>query len=295
TSSQPSTIPSPVAVRFRSGHHHRTGALSGIPADARLGRLVSRTGEVIGLPPDGLVLSQRLAELLEVEPGSTVRVEVLEGKRPMREVRVSRVIDDMLGLNASLEIGALNRLLGEGPVVSGALLELDPGAREALDRQLKQTPAVAGTTFLDAALKAFRKTLAEHLWITLTTIVGFAGVIAFGVVYNTARVSLSERSRELASLRVLGFTRAEISVVLLGELALVVLASLPLGCLWGWWLAVGTMQLFGTDLYRMPLVPNLSTMATAALVVLGAALASALVVRHRLDHLDLVAVLKISE
>jgi putative ABC transport system permease protein len=284
-----------VGARLVAGHRHRIAALQGIPAASRLQRLTTRHGEVPRRPPAGLVLSRRLGELLAVRAGDDLTVEVLEGRRPRRTMRVAALLDDTMGLAAWMDLAQLNRLLGEGPTISGAHLELDAAGRQRFDRAVKTTPVILGVAFLDRALQGFRATLAEHLWITLTTIVGFASIIASGVVYNAARVALSERSRELASLRVLGFTHAEISFVLLGELASLIVVALPLSGILGWSLAKFTMALFDSDVYRIPLVLDPATLAWSFLVVVGAALGSSLVVRHRLDHLDLIAVLKTSE
>jgi len=284
-----------VGARLRAGHRHRIAAVQGLPAASRLQRLTTRHGEVPRRPPAGLVLSRRLGDLLGVRSGDQLEVGFLEGRRARRTVRVAALLDDTMGLAAWMDLAELNRLLGEGPAISGAHLELDAAGRAQLDLAVKSTPGILGVAFLDRALQSFRATLAEHLWITLTTIVGFAAIIACGVVYNAARVSLSERSRELASLRVLGFTRAEISYVLLGELALLIVAALPLAALLGWGLARFTMALFDSDVYRIPLVVDPATLAWSFLVVAAAALGSSLVVRHRLDHLDLIAVLKTTE
>jgi putative ABC transport system permease protein len=119
--------------------------------------------------------------------------------------------------------------------------------------------------------------------------------IAFGVVYNSARIALSERSRELSSLRVLGYTRGEISYILLGELGLITLIAIPLGFFIGYWLCAYIAQALASDLFRVPLVIETKTYALAAAVVLASATVSGLIVRHKLDHLDLVEVLKTRE
>jgi putative ABC transport system permease protein len=284
-----------VGVRLVAGARERVTAIQGIDRDSRLERVTTRDGAIVRLPESGLLLSKRLADLLGIGVGDSLRVEVLEGLRPHRWVRVGRLVDDTMGLAAWMERQELSRLLGEGPAISGVHLEIDPARRAELEGAVKVTPAIAGITFLDTALAGFRATLAEHLWITLSLIVVFASIIAFGVVYNAARVSLSERSRELASLRILGFTRAEISFVLLGELAVLVIVSLPLGGAFGWALTRFSTALFDSDVYRIPLVLDAGTFAWSALAVVAAALASGLTVRHRLDHLDLIAVLKAQE
>lgn len=284
-----------VPVRMRSGHHHRTLAISGVPTDPRLRRVVDREGRAFTVPSEGLILSRKLAEVLGVAVGETVRVEVLEGSRPVRHVRVAGTVDDLMGLSAYMAIDRLRRLMREGGTLSGAALQVDSRRASALSARLKSLPAVAGVAFREAMLRSFRETFAQNMNLMIVLNVVFAGVIAFGVVYNAARVSLSERYRELASLRVLGFTRAEISLILLGELTLVTLASLPLGIALGYalaWLVVGTVQ---NEVYRFPLLVSARSIAWALFTVCVASALSALVVRRRLDRLDLVAVLKIRE
>jgi putative ABC transport system permease protein len=200
-----------------------------------------------------------------------------------------------MGTSAYMEIDALRRLAGEGDTLSGAFLKIDPSQAGALYAHLKDTPAVAGVALKRTAIESFDKTLAETFYVMIFFNLLFSGVIAFGVVYNAARVSLSERSRELASLRVLGFTRGEISFILLGELAAVTLMAIPVGMLMGYIFAGLLVAAFNTELYRFPLVVSSRTFGYAASAVLIAATLSGLAVRRRLDHLDLVAVLKTRE
>ena len=284
-----------VAARIRAGHRHRNLALTGTVAAPRLKRIVDRRGVPFRVPPHGLVLSRKLGEVLGVAPGDAVIVEVLEGPRPMVRVPVAALVDDILGVSAYMEIGALHRLLRESDVLSGAALLIDPAAEAPLARRLKRVPAVAGTAFTRAAIRSFRETLAANMNLMIGMTVVFAGIIAFGVVYNAARVSLSERSRELASLRVLGFTRAEISLILLGELALLTLVALPVGAVLGYSLAALIVRTIESEVYRFPLLVTRQSIAWSFLTIIAAALVSGLVVRRRLDHLDLVAVLKIRE
>jgi putative ABC transport system permease protein len=284
-----------VPVRLRAGHRHRSLAITGAFPDARLRRIVNGQGDVVVLPPTGLVLSSLLARVLAVEPGDTVIVEVKEGRRPVRELAVAGLVDDVLGLSAYLDIGQLHALMREGDVLSGAALLVDPNQEATLSTELKLLPAIAGAGFKSAVIRNFRETLAANMNVSILFNVVFAGIIAFGVVYNAARVSLSERSRELASLRVLGFTRAEISLILLGELALLTMAALPVGGVLGYGLAALIVSSLDSEVYRFPLVVSRTAVAWAFLTIIVATFISALIVRRRLDTLDLVAVLKIRE
>ena len=220
---------------------------------------------------------------------------MLEGRRPEWRVPVAATVNDAMGLSAYMDIDTLHDLMRESDVLSGAFLEVDDTQMPALERRLKEVPAIAGVTLTAAARRNFRETMAQNLTVTVTINVVFAGIIAFGVIYNGARISLAERSRELASLRVLGFTRAEISMILLGELAVVTLVALPLGVAMGYGLCVWISHAFSSEVYRIPLVYSPRMAAWAALTTIAASAASALVVRRRLDRLDLVAVLKVRE
>jgi putative ABC transport system permease protein len=282
-------------ARLRHGARSRTLVIAGVPAAPRLNRIIDRAGGPVLLPGDGLVLSKMLGDLLGVAAGQTLQVEVLEGERPVRDVQVAALVDDSMGLQAYMRVDALRRMLREGEVVTGAALTLDPAQTDRFYREVKQIPAVAGVALRAVALQDFRDTMAESMNISIMFNVGFAVIIAFGVVYNAARVSLSERSRELASLRVLGFTRAEISLILLGELAILTICALPAGAAIGYGLGELIISGFNNEVYRLSFVVSRSTAAWSFLIVIAAAFVSGLVVRRRLDRLDLVAVLKIRE
>jgi putative ABC transport system permease protein len=284
-----------VAVRIRSGHRQRYLAITGVPAHPRFKRIVDRDGRPIRLPPSGVVLSQMLAGVLGVSAGGTVTLEVLEGHRPTKVVQVTGIVDDLLGLSAYMDVAALHQTMHEGEVYTGALLLVDSDQTSRLSKELKATPIIAGAGFKRAILSSFRDTMAANMNLSIFINLIFAGIIAFGVVYNAARVSLSERSRELASLRVLGFTRAEISLILLGELALLTLAALPIGALIGYSLAAMIVGSIESEVYRFPLYVTSQAVASSFLGIIVAAVVSGLLVRRRLDRLDLVAVLKIRE
>ena len=284
-----------VPVRLRAGAASRTLALTGVPDDARFSRIVDRQGHVVTAPLDGLLLSRKLAEVLAVSPGDTIDVELLEGSRTTEREVVAALVDDAIGLNAYIRRDRLDRLARTGPVVTGVAVTIDATRQGDLFRAVTLTPAVAGVALRQAAIDNFRQTMAENMNLSIGINVLFAAIIAFGVVYNAARVSLSERSHELASLRVLGFTRGEISYILLGELAIMVAASLPVGLAVGYLLGLAIMQAFNNEVYRLSFTASAATVAWAWLTVIVAAIVSALAVRRRLDRLDLVRVLKAKE
>ncbi|MEX0655180.1 MAG: FtsX-like permease family protein [Phycisphaeraceae bacterium] len=284
-----------VSVRLEVGHRSERVGVMGLAADPRLYRLLDADERSVPIPPEGLMLSQKLADMLDVRPGQSLTLHVLEGRRSVRNVPVTATITEFAGINAYMNLDALNRLLLEGHVVSGAFVTVDPAQEQALYDTLRRTPRVAGVSMKRAMLENFQQTIQENQRQMQGMIVGFAVVIAFGVVYNLARISLAERSHELATLRVIGFTRAEISMVLLGEQAVLTLGAIPLGLALGYAFAWLTSWAVETDLYRMPLVIEPFTYGFATLVVLLASCLSGAIVRRRLDRLDLIGVLKARE
>jgi putative ABC transport system permease protein len=281
-----------VAARLRFGHRERRVGIVGLPPDATLMKLKTSTGQTVSLPPEGLIISEKLGEVLRVDAGQTIRVEVLQEKRPVADVLIVDLLDDISGLNAYMNIDALNRLMREGPRVSGAMLTTDSKLLPAIYRELKETPQVASVTIRQAAVESFRNTVAQNMNHMRIINLSFAIIIALGVVYNGARISLSERSRELATLRVIGFTRREISTILLGEIGTITLLGIPFGLGMGYWFAWILTLFFDQEVFRFPFVISRSTYGLAAATVLAASIGSALLVRRKLDHLDLIAVLK---
>lgn len=284
-----------VPVRISSEHIQRRTIIQGVIDNPQLNHLVDENLAAIPLPKEGIVLNSKLAELLGVKVGDTVTVEVLQGARPVRKVPVAGLTTEFLGTMCYMNLQALNRLLGEGDSLTEAYLTADENRIDELYRRLKETPRVAGVTIKKVSIRSFRETVMENMLQMQFFNVIFACIIAFGVVYNTARISLSERGRELASLRVLGLTRGEISFILLGELAVLTLAALPLGIGMGWALVRTVCMFLDTEMYRIPFVVAPATYGFSVLVVVIAAIFSGLVVRRRLDQLDLIGVLKTRE
>ncbi len=284
-----------VAVNLRHEHRdYRTGIL-GLDYERDLYRLLNTESKPVRLPAAGLVLVDKLADLLKVKPGDELTVEVLEGEEPVRRVMVAGIVSEYSGTNAYMERTQLNALMRETDVISGAFLAVDSNHQQELYYQLKRTPQIASVSIKSATIQQFRDTIAENQLTMQSFTIFFAGVIAIGVVYNTARISLDERSRELATLRVIGFTRGEVSAILLGELAILTLAAIPVGWAIGYGFSYAMVTGFETELYRIPLVIRPSSYARAAIVTSVAAMISGFLVRRRLDHLDLVEVLKSRE
>ncbi|WP_226876850.1 ABC transporter permease [Microbulbifer hainanensis] len=284
-----------VPVVLRNGQFKRREAIVGLSDNAELSRVVDTALRPVPLPPDGLLLSDKLAELLHVEAGDLLRVEIRTGRRPEVDIPVRGIVKTYMGTAAYMNLDSLNSLLKEDIAITGGYLLVDSQHTDALYRALKNTPVVSGVSLQEQAQNAFYDTLQESLGTFVFFNTLFAGLIAVGVVYNNARISLSERGRELASLRVLGLTRGEVSYILLGELALLTLLALPLGAFLGYALARGLVYSFNTELFRIPLIISPATYGYAVLVVVLAAIGSGLLVRRRIDRLDLISVLKTRE
>ncbi|MGF1467755.1 MAG: ABC transporter permease [Sandaracinaceae bacterium] len=284
-----------VPVRFRAGAVQREAILQGMTDDLSMLRLMDAHGLDREVPEDGVLMTRKLADILGAEVGQEVEIDVLEGQRGTYPVVISGLIDEVYGLSGYMARDRVHRLLREDRMVSLVLLDVDPAALDDVRERLRERPEVLGVTRRMATIEGFRE-LTGTTWQAMTVILTlFAATIAVGVVYNNARVSLSMRSRDLASLRVLGFTRAEISAVLLGELAVQVLIAIPIGLWIGTLLAEAILGAVDQERYRMQAAISSQTYAYAALVTLAAGLVSALLVRRKLDRLDLIAVLKTRE
>lgn len=284
-----------VPVRFRFGHRTYRTVIEGIEADSRLHLLLDVNLKPVSLPSSGIVLSDYLGNILGIRPGDMLTVEILEGSRPIRKVPVVALVNQYIGVTGYMDLTALNRLMKEGHAISGAHIVTDAIHREALYRQFVKMPRVSGTTVRKNEIRNFYDVQAKAMLFFTFIATVMACTITFGVVYNSARIALSERSRELSSLRVLGYTRGEISYILLGELGLLTIAAIPLGFLIGRELCALIARALESDLFRVPLVLEPGTYSLAAAVVLVSAAVSGLIVRHKLDHLDLIEVLKSRE
>jgi putative ABC transport system permease protein len=282
-------------VRLSHGHRSYRTTLTGLAPGATLRLLLDDNLRDVPLPEEGLVLNRTLADLLGVRPGDSIRVEILQGARTSRDVALVALVADLMGTPAFMHRDALNRMLGEGDAVSGARLQLDAAERVHFLQQIKETPRVAFAVEIGPIIRNFRETSARNILIFTSVLSVLAATIAVGVVYNNARIALAERAWDLASLRVLGMTRAEVSALLLGELGLQLLVALPIGWLAGYGLSAFIVGLIQPETFRIPLIIEPRTYAFAALVVLAAGVASALIVRRQVDRLDLVAVLKTRE
>lgn len=284
-----------VGVRLYSAQRRKLTTLHGLPANGTLRHLINSKLQVVPLPPNGLVINSYLAEILNVGVGDWIWVEVMEGRRQMLRLPITQLVHTDLGIDTYMDLDALNRVLGDGLVVNSALLTAESTALSALQRELDRRPFIASTQSRLASIRAFFDTIAKTSNIFTWIAVLMGAVVNFGVVYNAARIALAERARELASLRILGFTQGEVSYILLGEQALLVLVSLPLGALVGNGLALFFAHSMRSEYYRIPVVLPPSAYALSALITLVSAIVSALAVHWRIRQLDLIGVLKTRE
>jgi putative ABC transport system permease protein len=285
-----------VPVRFVNGHVSERGQIRGLTRNPELTRIVDLRNHVVDhLDHDGLVMTDRLANKLGLRIGDAVQIEVLEGRQRTVAVALQATVREMMGLNAYMERRALNRLLQEGDQSTWFALVIERGREAVLLEATKQLPRVVGVFSKATLLRNMEEVSARNIRIMSTVLTLFATIIAVGVVYNNARIALAERTWELASLRVLGFTRAEVSALLLGELAICIGVALPLGMVAGNGLVHLISTLLKSDQFFFPVVIQPSTYAVAGIAVLVSGVASALVVRRRIDKLDMVAALKTRE
>ena len=284
-----------VPVRLRSGSASFRTAIRGMENGGQLQRLLDTRLRRVALPANGIVLTDFLATKLGVRRGDLLQVELLEGRRLVHEVVLAGVVKEYIGVSAYMDLHALNGLMHEGPALSGAWLAIDSAALPTLLDRLGRMPRVAGVAQREHEIRNFNQMMEQTMLYFSSIATVFAIIIAFGVIYNSARIALTERGRELASLRVLGFTRAEIAYILLGELGLLTLVALPTGLYLGRAMCGYLARAMQTDLFRVPVVLEARTYAFSITVVVAAAILAGLSVRRRLDRLDLVAVLKTAE
>lgn len=284
-----------VPIRLRHRHKAERTSIQGLVNEGALRQLLNDELAPVSLPADGILLTDHLAATLDAKPGDRLTVEVLEGHRRVVQVPLAATIKEFIGVSAYMQLDALNRLMREGPAISGAYLQTASGAEDLVYRELREMPRVAGASIRENVLRNFYDTMAKQALTFAFFNTVLAGCIAFGVVYNSVRIAFAERSRELASLRVLGLTRGEVSYILLGELAILTLLAIPVGFLIGRGLSSFMVAGFQTDLYRIPLVIEPGTYTFAAVVVLVSAVVSALMILRKINRLDLVEVLKTRE
>ncbi|MBL8019889.1 MAG: ABC transporter permease [Leptospirales bacterium] len=282
-------------VRLRVGPARREILLSGLPADAQLRRVISRQFVPFDIPPNGILLNRKLGEKLNIKTGDEVELEFLEGKRRRVRTIVSGTVDEFLGTGAYIQINNLHNMIGEPPVLTSIAVRLDPVQEKDLLEYLKESPLVSGVLLKKSMLEAFRVTLGDMLVVYSMILLSFALAMSAGVVYNLAMISLSEKSWDLATLRVLGFRPREVYRIMVSEIIIQTLPAIPLGCAMGYGVILLILDLTQTESISMPAIAAPSSYLIAVLVVLAATTGSILILRNRMKQLDLLEVLKIRE
>ena len=282
-------------VKIHFGQAHRQLGVQGLPAGGLHNRVIGAGHRQIPFGSGGMIISAKLAEILGAKIGDELLVESLEGKKILAPVILVGMSEDFAGLSAYMELRALNRLLGEGDVISGASFAVEATHRSDFMRALKNTPRISLVAIKDALRESFKKTTAASINLLQSIYLALATVVAFGVVYNNAQISLAERARELATLRVIGFTRREVGAVLIIELVTLALIALPLGLLLGTFFSIVILQQVNTETVRLPIIFTTQNYALAALIVTIASSASALMVLRKLDQLNLIGALRAPE
>ncbi|MFZ2157934.1 MAG: FtsX-like permease family protein, partial [Bradyrhizobium sp.] len=281
-----------VPVRLRAGHRSYLTSVIGLPFNAGLRRPHDAALRPIDVPPDGITLTRRLAERIQVGPGEIVTIEVMEGQRRKIDLPVSAIVDETIGMSSYMEIDTLNRLTGEGAVVSAASLFVEPSALPALSRRFKELPVIESVAVKTYTLSSFLDKIAGIVFVSAGILTAFAVIVAVGVVYNSARIALQERAWELASLRVLGFTRAEVAQILFSQFAAEIALAIPIGLVLSQSIVTLIARFHSNESFQIPGVVGARTYVVAVAIVVATAAASAYIVRRRVDRLDLVAVLK---
>ncbi len=282
-------------ARLFHGPRTRTIAIEGRRETNTLARVFDGDSRTEVPPEDGIVLEVRLANHLDARVGDVIEVEFLQYGDLRHPVVVTGTVSTFFGLGAYMDQDHLSALLGQVPQATLANVMIDDALQDELYEAIRNTPAISGITLMSQVRNSFDETMAESANISVVVFSLVASLIAIGVVYNSARIQLSERAREIASLRILGFTRGEVSYILLGELFILVAVAIPLGLWMGYGMAGSMVAAFDSDLYSIPLIITQQTYVRAALVVAGASIASALLVRRRIDRMDLVSVMKTRE
>ena len=279
----------------RNGLKTNRGAINGLVTNPRLNRAIDKDAKTIAMPQEGVVLATSLAAILEINPGDMLTVEVREGRQPILQIPVVGVTDSLLGSPAYMNIEALNRAMREPGRVSGAYLRIDSDRSDEIYTKLKNMRSVAGVSLKEDARVSFQKLMDGGAGAMRYVMAVIAFIITFGIVYNSARIAQAERQRDLASLRVIGFTKGEAAFVLLGEIAIVTLVALPLGALLGYFLTFGIAAGFSSDLYQIPGSYGRADFGMAAAAVLAASLVSGWLVKRDVDRTELISALKTKE
>jgi len=281
-----------VAVTYRLNQAEKKSSLTALTDQPYLRKILNRSLESERIPKQGLLMSETLAKILGAKVGDTIEVQVLEEKQPTLQLQIVRITKQWIGMGAYIHTDYLHNLLDQQPRMTSAALLIDANYETDIYNRLKSVPMIIGLNITTVLMQIFTDIMAENMLMMMTTYIIFASIISFGVIYNTARIALSERWRELASLRVLGLSRREVAYLLFGELSLMTLLSIPVGIAIGVLLSYGMAESMESELFRIPFYIESSTYGYSILVLLVSTLVSFYLVWKQVDSIDLVSAQK---
>ncbi len=284
-----------VPIRLLIENQTKETAIQGVDPQMTLRRFLDKDKNNISFPADGIAMNIELAQSLGIQRGDLIRFEVLEGNRKQAEVRVGALINEVLGRSIYIDHAELSQLLGEGEMVNQVLLSIDQNQENNLIKEFKDVPNIAGLTTKFAILRSFRDTIDRSIMVSIFILVFFAIIISVGVIYNTAMITLSERIFELATLRILGFSIWEVFLIVIGELTFLILISIPLGCVLGYWFSWFFLQTVETNEFQIPLIIHAKTYILSAIASIFTSLFSFYILYNKLKNMDLISVLKTRE
>ena len=283
------------AVRIHFQGRSRQIGLRSLDPGAQHSRAIDQHGREITPESGSLIVSAKLADVLGAKVGDELIVEALEGRRPLKPFRLAALAEDFTGIVAYLDRQSINRFLGEGDIVTGASLTIDMARRAEFLHAIKTVPRISWIAIKETMRASFRETTARMMGMLTTLYLTLAVIVAFGVIYNNARISLAERARELATLRVIGMTQQEVGAVIVIELGVLAVIAVPVGLLLGTGFATAIIHSVNTETVRLPLVFTSYTYTFAVVVVAVASVLSSMVVLRKLKQLDLIGALKAPE
>lgn len=279
-------------VRLRAANRsYETGVL-GISEGQRLRRVLDEKLTPVDVKSDGLLMSRRLSDKLGVTPGDLVEIELLEGRRLRRETILAGAVNDLIGVWAYADRTWLDRFMQEDGRVSAVAVRLDPAQTEAFYTAVKRTPRISTVSFTAQAMRNFRQSTGAVVLLMAGFFSLFAITIAFGVVYNSARIAYHEHAIELATLRILGFTKLETARLLFAEVIAEIALAIPIGLILGRSLVRLLLLAFETEMFEIPAKIDPASYVLAAALVIVAAVGSIIMIGRQLWRFDLVSVLK---
>ncbi len=284
-----------IGADLRKAWRTKFVAILGLPRENRLYRVLDRSGARTRVPPQGLIVPRMLADRLDLRPGDTVGLDPFVEDLDERDAVVRGVVDEYMGMNVYADRKHLARLLGKGPMLTGAMATVERRRLKQVMDSLDDLPGVRAVTATGQTLESFMESVEELIGVAVLVQTIAGAVIAFAVIYNASSVSIAEQERDLACMHSLGYSRRQVADIATHEvmpLGLIgVILGVPLAILVSHIIA----DAFETDLYRLPMVVRPVTYLTCAVLVLCFLFISRWLVRRRVYRIDIVRRLKTRE